>query len=45
VVGLRREGRIPPIQLDVRPLDAAPDAMADLRAGHLRGRVILKPDG
>jgi D-arabinose 1-dehydrogenase-like Zn-dependent alcohol dehydrogenase len=45
VVGLGREGRIPPIPLDVRPLDAAPEAMADLRAGHVRGRVILKPDG
>jgi hypothetical protein len=45
VVGLGREGRIPPIPLDVRPLDAAPEAMADLRAGHVRGRVILKPEG
>jgi D-arabinose 1-dehydrogenase-like Zn-dependent alcohol dehydrogenase len=45
VVALGREGRIPPIPLDVRPLDAAPEAMADLRAGHVRGRVILKPEG
>jgi D-arabinose 1-dehydrogenase-like Zn-dependent alcohol dehydrogenase len=45
VVALGREGRIPPIPLDVRPLDAAPQAMADLRAGHIRGRVILKPAG
>jgi D-arabinose 1-dehydrogenase-like Zn-dependent alcohol dehydrogenase len=45
VVALGRAGRIPPIPLDVRPLDAAPDAMADLRAGRVRGRVILKPDG
>ena len=44
VVDLGREGRIPPIPLDVRPLDAAPEAMADLRAGHVRGRVILEPD-
>ena len=41
VVGLRPRGRVPPIPLDVRPLDAAPEAMADLRAGHVRGRVIL----
>ena len=45
VVALGREGKAPPIPLDVRPLDAAPEAMADLRAGHVRGRVILKPDG
>jgi D-arabinose 1-dehydrogenase-like Zn-dependent alcohol dehydrogenase len=45
VVALGRESKVPPIPLDVRPLDAAPEAMADLRAGHVRGRVILKPDG
>lgn len=45
VVALGRAGKIPPIPLDVRPLDAAPEAMADLRAGHIRGRVVLKPDG
>jgi hypothetical protein len=45
VVSLGREGRIPPIPRDMRPLDAAPQTMADLRAGHIRGRVILKPNG
>jgi D-arabinose 1-dehydrogenase-like Zn-dependent alcohol dehydrogenase len=44
VIALGREGKVPPIPLDVRPLDAAPGAMADLRAGHVRGRVILKPE-
>ena len=39
------KAKVPPILLDVRPLDAAPQAMADLRAGRVRGRVILKPDG
>ena len=29
VVALGREGKVPPIPLDVRPLDAAPEAMAD----------------
>ena len=43
VIALGRAGRIPPIPLDLRPLDAAPEAMADLRAGRVRGRVILKP--
>jgi D-arabinose 1-dehydrogenase-like Zn-dependent alcohol dehydrogenase len=40
VVGLSREGRIPPI-----PLDAAPESMANRRAGPVRGRAIRKPDG
>jgi D-arabinose 1-dehydrogenase-like Zn-dependent alcohol dehydrogenase len=43
-VALGREGKIPPIPLDVRPLDAAPESLDDLRAGRVRGRVILKPD-
>jgi D-arabinose 1-dehydrogenase-like Zn-dependent alcohol dehydrogenase len=45
LIALGQAGRIPPIPLDLRPLDAAPQAMADLRAGKVRGRVILKPDG
>ena len=45
LIALGQAGKIPPIPLDLRPLDAAPEAMADLRAGHVRGRVILKPDG
>jgi D-arabinose 1-dehydrogenase-like Zn-dependent alcohol dehydrogenase len=44
VVALGRAGKIPPIPLDQRPLDAAPEAMADLRAGRVRGRVILRPE-
>jgi D-arabinose 1-dehydrogenase-like Zn-dependent alcohol dehydrogenase len=44
VVALGREAKSPPIPLDARPLDAVPEAIADLRAGHIRGRVILKPD-
>jgi len=45
VVALGRAGKVPPIPLDVRPLDAAPQALDDLRAGRVRGRVILKPAG
>jgi hypothetical protein len=45
LVALGRESRSPPIPLDVRPLDAAPEAMADLCAGSVRVRVIQKPDG
>jgi D-arabinose 1-dehydrogenase-like Zn-dependent alcohol dehydrogenase len=44
LIALGQDGKIPPIPLDLRPLDAAPAAMANLRAGHVRGRVILKPD-
>jgi propanol-preferring alcohol dehydrogenase len=43
VIALGQAGKVPPIPLDVRPLDAAPQALADLRAGRVRGRVILKP--
>ena len=43
VVALGRAGKIPPIPLDRRPLEAAPAAMADLRAGRVRGRIILQP--
>jgi D-arabinose 1-dehydrogenase-like Zn-dependent alcohol dehydrogenase len=45
LIVLGQDGGIPPIPLDLRPLDAAPEAMADLRAGRVRGRVILKPEG
>jgi propanol-preferring alcohol dehydrogenase len=43
VIALGQAGKVPPIPLDVRPLDAAPQALDDLRAGRVRGRVILKP--
>jgi len=43
LMALARAGKVPPIPLDVRPLDAAPQALDDLRAGRVRGRVILKP--
>lgn len=45
VIALGHEGRIPPISLDARRVDAAPHAMGDRRAGRVSGRVILKPDG
>lgn len=43
LMALGREGKVPPIPLDIRPLDTAPQALEDLRAGRVRGRVILKP--
>ena len=36
---------VPPILLNLRPLDAAPETMTDLRAGHVRGGVILSRRG
>jgi len=43
VMALGRDGRVPPIPTDVRPLDQVQQALDDLRAGRVRGRVILKP--
>lgn len=40
---LVREGRIRPIPVSERPLGGANGALADLRAGGVTGRVILKP--
>jgi D-arabinose 1-dehydrogenase-like Zn-dependent alcohol dehydrogenase len=44
VMALGRAGKVPPIPIDVRPLSAAPQALDDLRAGRVSGRVILRPD-
>lgn len=43
VMALGREGRVPAIPTDHRPLDQVQQALDDLRAGKVRGRVILKP--
>jgi D-arabinose 1-dehydrogenase-like Zn-dependent alcohol dehydrogenase len=44
VMALGRAGKVPPIPLDLRPLSQAAQALDDLRAGRVAGRVILKPD-
>ena len=44
LIAIGMNGSIPPIPLDLRPLDSAPAALDDLRAGRVSGRVILKPD-
>ena len=44
VMVLGRDGKVPPIPLDVRPLSDAPRALEDLRAGRVSGRIILRPD-
>ncbi len=43
VVALGQAGRIAPIPVDLRPLDQAPAALDDLRAGRVTGRVVLQP--
>ncbi|MGE3876437.1 MAG: alcohol dehydrogenase catalytic domain-containing protein [Parvibaculaceae bacterium] len=43
LMALVRSGRIRPIPVDERPLSAANAALADLRAGGVTGRVVLKP--
>lgn len=43
LVSLGQTGKIPPIPLDPRPLDAAPRSLQDLRDGKVSGRVVLRP--
>ena len=40
---LVRAGRVPPIPLTDRPLDAAQAALEDLGAGRVVGRIVLRP--
>ncbi|MGE4252036.1 MAG: alcohol dehydrogenase [Parvibaculaceae bacterium] len=43
LMALVRAGRVRPIPVDERPLSAANAALADLRAGSVTGRVVLRP--
>lgn len=43
LVSLAREGRLAPIPLDIRPLEAANAAHEDLQAGRVVGRIVLTP--
>lgn len=43
LMALVRGGRIRPIPVDERPLSQANAALADLRAGAVTGRVVLRP--
>ncbi|MEX1197661.1 MAG: alcohol dehydrogenase [Pseudohongiellaceae bacterium] len=40
---LVRAGKIKPIRIDERPLDAVNEALADLKAGRVQGRIVLRP--
>jgi D-arabinose 1-dehydrogenase-like Zn-dependent alcohol dehydrogenase len=41
LIALARDGRIKPMPIEVRPLDAVQRSLDDLRAGRVRGRVVL----
>ncbi len=43
LLALAREGRVKPMPIELRPLDAAQRSLDDLRAGRIRGRVVLAP--
>jgi D-arabinose 1-dehydrogenase-like Zn-dependent alcohol dehydrogenase len=43
LLALAREGRVKPMPIETRPLEAAQRSMDDLRAGRVRGRVVLTP--
>ncbi|TNE35534.1 MAG: zinc-binding dehydrogenase [Alphaproteobacteria bacterium] len=40
---LVRAGKVAPIPYEVRPLDAANSALEDLKAGKVKGRIVLSP--
>lgn len=44
LLDLARSGALPPIPLDHRPADDVNDALEDLRAGRVRGRIVLTHD-
>lgn len=43
LMALVKAGRVPPIPIETRPLEAANSALEDLTAGKVLGRVVLKP--
>ena len=38
---LVREGKIEPIEIEERPLSAVNEALSDLKAGKVKGRIVL----
>jgi D-arabinose 1-dehydrogenase-like Zn-dependent alcohol dehydrogenase len=43
LIALAQDGSLPELAITERPLDDAPAALDDLRAGRVRGRVVLVP--
>ena len=38
---LARDGKVKPAPIETRPLETAQQSLDDLRAGHVRGRIVL----
>ena len=45
LLAFARAGRMPAMPVATRPLDEASQALDDLRAGKIKGRAVLTPDG
>jgi D-arabinose 1-dehydrogenase-like Zn-dependent alcohol dehydrogenase len=43
LLALARDGRVKSMPIESRPLDAAQQSLDDLRAGRVRGRLVLTP--
>jgi alcohol dehydrogenase/propanol-preferring alcohol dehydrogenase len=43
LMAIARQGKLPGLPLTTRPLSHATQALEDLRAGRVRGRIILHP--
>lgn len=43
LIGLAREGRLPSIPIEQRPLCGVDDALDELRSGRVVGRIVLNP--
>ncbi|MGB7973584.1 MAG: alcohol dehydrogenase [Roseiarcus sp.] len=41
LMALAREGEVKPAPIETRPLETAQQSLDDLRAGHIRGRIVL----
>ena len=41
LLALARDGRLKPTPIEIRGLDAAQQSLDDLRAGQVRGRIVL----
>jgi D-arabinose 1-dehydrogenase-like Zn-dependent alcohol dehydrogenase len=41
LMALAREGKVNPAPIETRPLETAQQSLDDLRAGHVRGRIVL----
>ena len=40
-MALARHGKVKPAPIDVRAIETAQQSLDDLRAGHVRGRIVL----